>query len=1484
LLVVKVLKEHVRRRGRGLSGTAPGSRRLVIVAVDDYATEDDEFATGIRAQVETVTGWLADPSLGSERQFEVARPKELTCTEDLRDFLAGQELARAGWDEALVVYVTGHGLRGMSRRHYLTFAGTETGRLLATAFPTSELVTQVVDSEAEHVLVLVDSCFAGSLKSELGILFEELSAQRRKLRTLAVITSGDFEQRPRLGEFTRLIELALERARDESAGFTAPHLSLEEWEKLLNTVGDDHPDLIRALWVWPDSRRDEPSLCLPNPHFQPEEQVVQAPRQSVSLSASALEQYWLSRASGRTDDGDPGWYFSGRQDLMRELVEFVRAGEGVLVVTGAAGSGKSALLARLVTLSDPLFATVSRFAEVVQAIPVPLRPVVGGVDAAVLARGKSSLALIEDLLAAFGGAVSRGGPALQVLLHRITAAGEVKQGPVTVVIDGLDEALEPAACLSDVIGPLARLRTADGQGAIRLVVGMRSSAQDVTDGRLQDVAADQLLGVLHTVLQAGVGEAYVELTRLRTDGPQTRQDIAAYVRAVLQAQEESPYAGCEEEASEAAVVIAEAVAPSFLDARLAAAQLRVASQVQDLHDVRWRGRLLAGTTALLSSDLREVAEEQGVDLRVLLAVLRASAFGQGSGLPWAEVWPAAAAAVLEADAPAQGVIDAAIRTVRHSRLVGYLTTSEEDARVTYRPVHQRVSEVLLREPGLLVVDPLTGQPETWAARLQESRPPELVHRAIAQALAGLARQSGHLAPHPYVRRHTVAHADRGGVLDDSVMPVELAARESSGTLRGRLGLPLPFGEEQRRVVTSAGLIEPYLDESVDVPSRLSSIRFHLAAQAQFTASAHVPGVTSLAAPSPDTALPTHWAHWRPRGSVVASPGGRVHSMCSLRTLDGRDLIAASTPHGLGVWDSATGQQLVFIDTGVAHSLTVARGTSGRPFLVVAHSTSASVFDPLSGRRLARVDKFSVRMVTVARDGEARWVMVVASGRSLLLWRPSEDEKQWVALPDGLRLSERPTWVRGPDGQGYHLCKRVRKGWVLFDPLTGDVVPVQLPFSKARPLAAVRGPSGGDLLAFLPRQGGSVQWVDPFRPGAGVAGVPCQGQRVVALNAPGGANALGVVTDSSVEVWDVSTSAPQQVGRYPARPQSLFARVAGPSGSWKLAVTGDEGILLHRNTPPRHASSAAKRVLAPPWSPRVPRGMAALEPVQGTQYLAVASGSAVEVLHPATGQDISRFKHSSPVTFLEPVPCSQDGPAVLVGDATSVHLWRLGQETAVVVAGDLDDTASCIVQLPDGESALVVVGRGGMRVVVDPGAGSDSVQRPLGDLRMPRLSALVALPSPDGRCLVAGAVRSRLLVWDVVSGEFLEEIPLPQRHTITALCAVPLSEGRFTVAAATSREVTFWDPQKWKVMSRVATPSTTVLHALAQPSGSWLLAAGSGTGLRLWDPLTGRLAHTLLTAAPIATITSTSAGEQQRVHFGGPAGIAALDWPLKPFSS
>ncbi|MEU6323679.1 AAA family ATPase [Streptomyces sp. NPDC047009] len=1470
---------------------APGPRRLVVVAVDEYFTEDEAFTAGIQKQVETITGWLADPAMDSERRFELARPKELTQPEDLRLFLTEQELAQAQWDQALVVYITGHGLRGQSRRHYLTFGHTCPDRLLATAFPTSELITQVMDSEAEHVLVLVDSCFAGSLKSELGVLLEELCAQRRDLKTLAVITSGDFEQEPRRGEFTRLLKLAWDKARDESAGFTASHLSFEDWEKLLNTVGDENPGLLRALWVWPESRRDEPSLCLPNPHYQPKEQVVQASRQPVSLSASTLEQYWLARASGRTDEGDPGWYFSGRQTLMQELVEFVHTGAGVLVVTGAAGSGKSALLARLVTLSDPLF--VARFADMVDAVPAPLRPRRGAVDAAVLARGKSSLALIEHLLAAFGVVAVGGEPPLQVLLDWVAAACADAPEPVTIVVDGLDEAQEPTACLSDVIAPLARVRAAGGEPAVRLVLGMRSSAQDVEGGKLQDAAADQLLGFLHTVLQAGMGESSVPLDELRTDGEQTAHDITAYVQMVLQATEDSPYAGHDAAATEAAAVIAQAVKPSFLDARLAAAQLRSATGRQDVRDLLWRDRLHAGTTALLASDVRQVAADRDIDLRLLLAVLRATAFAQGAGLPWAEVWPAVAAAVIGPDAPPAGEIDAVIRTVRHSRLVGYLATGEEDGRVTYRPAHQRVTEVLLTEPGSLTVDPLTGVPEVWAAEMAGMQPVEQVHRAIAEACARLAEQGGRLAPHPYVRRHTVAHAELGDALDDSIMPMELAVWESSGSLRGRLGLPLPVGDPMRRILTSAGLIEPYLDESVDAPSRFSSISLHLST---------LTGAGLDTSPAPDGSdrpfaaqLRTQWGRWEARSNVVASPAGRVHALCSLATPDGRQLLAASTRYGIGIWDSTTGQQLTHIDTRVAFSLTVAKGTSGRPFLVAAGSRSAALFDPLSGHQLAALEVPGMPRVSVAvaRDGAARWTMVVTSGPDeLTLWQPSENAVRPITLPDDLHLPEHPTWVRDPQGQGYHLCRGHRAGWALFDPLTGKVLPLHLPFVTARHMAAVQGPLGGDLLAVVPHGGPDkpVLLFDPFQTAPlqaellpsdsvqdmAVGRLPVGGRRVVALAGPHGASMAGIVRDNAIEVWDVSQPEPPQVLMRPAQPRAMFAGIPGPGKTWKLAITGDEGVRLHQDPwKSRWHMETSPRPLSLSRALPAAHMMAGLSSAKGKPRLAVPKGNRVEIRSAATGRLLKRYRHSSPVAFLEPVPGPDGSPAVAVGDRTGIYLWNPEHDAArPLVSGSFEEARCVAVRLPGDQPALVVaVPRGGVIAVDITGQA-----RALPDSGFP-LGPLLALPSPAGRCLVTATVRSRMLVWDVPSLELLEERTLPYRNMITDLCLVPLSSDLVAVAIATPHEIVLCDPEGWGTLRRIDTPATTVMTALPQPSGSWLLAVGNGTGMRLWDPLTGRLVHSLLTAAPVTNIVHTT-GRRQRVHIGGPAGLVTLGWPLE----
>jgi hypothetical protein len=163
----------------------------------------------------------------------------------------------------------------------------------------------------------------------------------------------------------------------------------------------------------------------------------------------------------------------------------------------------------------------------------------------------------------------------------------------------------------------------------------------------------------------------------------------------------------------------------------------------------------------------------------------------------------------------------------------------------------------------------------------------------------------------------------------------------------------------------------------------------------------------------------------------------------------------------------------------------------------------------------------------------------------------------------------------------------------------------------------------------------------------------------------------------------------------------------------------------------------------------------------------------------------------------------------------------------------------------GQPAPVVTDRSGTIIV---GAVTGEV-RPLPGNGP--VSALLALPSPAGRCLVAAAVRSRLLVWDVASGELIKERTLPYATPSPHCASSPYP--KIASRWPSPRPMRSHSGIRSDAMSRIDTPYTAVMTSLPQPSGAWLLAVGNGTGMRLWDPLTGRLVHCLLIAAPVTNI-------------------------------
>ncbi|MFJ9343755.1 AAA family ATPase [Streptomyces sp. NPDC101733] len=1469
-------------------------RRLVVVAITDYGTAgDEEFEKAIAVQVGRITDWLAGPALDEGRRFEVSRAPSVRSVRELRDFLRDEDLAAAGYEEAVVVYITGHGLRGISQRHYLTFAETARKRPLATNFQTSELIAAVLDSESEHILVLVDSCFSGTLHSELGTLLPDLHKNRRNFHGAGVVTSGDFDEQPLIGSFTERVALACERMRDEASGYTASHLSFQEWETLLDEVGQEEDgrekDLISAEWAVPWSRKKRLSACLPNPRFRPVQSTTGPALRQLALTTTVgtdvpmgpVDEFWTERASGRVAADDPGWYFSGRVTPMRVMTAFLRGDEDerVLIVTGAAGSGKSALLARLVTLSDPRFNADPRYADMVAQVPAELRPPLGAVDIAVLARNKSSRVVVEDLLTALGAETSSDPDApvpLQALLRLLSQRGSSARRPVVIVIDALDEAQDPLALFNDLVVPLARLSASGDRGnPVRLLLGVRSSPLTGQQGEelLHDERADQLLLRLTEALSSERLRPRI----VRSDDPSCVDDIAGYVTTLLLAPASSPYHSSMGAAAEAARTIAEAVAPSFLDARIAADQLRQTGDRQDLTEPGWLRRLGDGTSGLLREDIAAVALSSGVPKYVLVTVLRATTFAPGAGLPWADVWPAVTTALAAAESGpdiGSNTADQAIRTLRNSRLAGYLATAEEDDRFVYRPVHQRLADLLTADHSWLLAPP-DGTPSLWSRSNVTPQAHTAAQAAITRALADLVERSQPHTAHPYIRRHFLHHAEAGGILTDEGVPRALLVQETSETLRTRLGLPLPITDPLRRTLAAAALIEPYVDATVDVPSHMSSIAFHRAVQDN-------PWQTPQ-----DLPAQLLWGRWTTPVNVLAPPGGKTQSICCIPTLDGRTLIAVLTDNGLiEIRDSASGRLTaeIRLENEPAKSLQAIRSADGRTFLVVLSSNSASIHDPTSGQPLAHVYLPFMEEVHVLQEGPRGWQLLVLTGKGALLWTPTRGEEQGDRA-DGLvraegfppvrrRLPHSATAVvRTADGRPL-VAVTTPTGVQLWDPSSGFGVAPHFGGPHTHALMSVPRQATEDLL--LIKNGiSSASLSQLWNPFSGER-VPFNqiGEQVTVL--PDG---KGLAYAEAGRIWVQSfignSGEPFDTGAAHIYAIGAFAGPRGP----RIVSAGPQGLRiwdLDGNGAPSGPGSRGTQY-QPPLNRQGEWPLCRL----ASDVVLVGTNKGLDVHSAASGSPLPPVA-AGPVMAVEPIPSPAGTTYVALRGRAGWTIWDLVRNERVSRLNGEGSSylPSGVARTPTDLSLFATVAKNGAIHIVtwDPATHDAITSTVTYHHRTQAAQACAALPpwSGGGTNVIAVATTDGVDLVDLSSGNLIRVLRA-EGSTVgpfRSACALR-SQGRTLLASATSSALYVWDTLDGALLATYATHDTQVLAELALPNGRTLLASGNQSGIRLWDPVTGELRHTLLTGAPVHGLATGPGPTGSVLHFRGPAGVATL---------
>ncbi len=635
----------------------------------------------------------------------------ITRLHELESGLLPGALANGG---ALVVLWSGHGEPSSEGKLHLIAGDSRRG---GTPLMTSDsLAGMAARTGAGQILLILDTCYSGAgalpAVTVADSVLRELPPAGNRV-WFGVVASAMDLQRARDGVFgARLLKLLREGPED-------PELQLRWSAHNAGVRGDDLIDALLKEWDVPDqapkfAATGSAWAMFRNPCYNPE-----APERIV--------EHLLLAARG-VEPGEEGFYFTGRAAQIERIDRWLRDGDpGVFVVTGPAGSGKSAIVGRVVSLSNP-----GERKRILDRGPLEhADPGENSVHAHVHARGLTAELLVESIDAQL---VRRGvlprnpaGPR-----NRGDLYGAIRRSgrkPV-IAVDGLDEARSEAWRIADdVIRILAD---------VGLLLVSTRDLPEPTGGLplVQTLGAREVVDLgaeaLREQTRADVGRYVVR--RLSDDAGSPAMDPAGVGEAVVRIAGEQ-HNGDQREGM-------------FLLARVITAQLRITAI--DTSQSGWENLLDRSVEAAFERELSLMPplNRGGEPLpHAARELLTALAWSYGSGLP-DDLWPLVATAL----SPSKTSYERS----DVFRLLGeagrYVVEGGEDGRAVYRPAHQRLVDHL--RPGAGAFPGPKAEESSSAVAVAGA----LVHHYLQLLTAGHSPRS-----QTYLWRYTWRHcADAGG--------------------------------------------------------------------------------------------------------------------------------------------------------------------------------------------------------------------------------------------------------------------------------------------------------------------------------------------------------------------------------------------------------------------------------------------------------------------------------------------------------------------------------------------------------------------------------------------------------------------------------------------------------------------------------------------------------------------------------------------------
>jgi hypothetical protein len=872
--------------------------QIVAFPIGNYRDESRNPRFDADNEATALTDMLADELGGVVRPWSVPSHRRDLAAVEARL----QDWARPTTSRSSVLVWVGHGTSNDSDAT-LVVPGAEKSRADAELLPET-LARRLRDEyrrrfdDAAWAVVIVEACGAGR--------FVQLTASELLRRDppegLLLIGVGDPTGRGHLAAARGVLAAVFAQYTDNDTRIRLGDLADRIGRKLSQSRG----------WVQPLGMADR-AIVRPAPTVVTTLDVYAKLRDILAGRPTAEDAHYVRKGMG-ADFGELAWRFVGRDRELSRISRWLDATtSGMLVVTGRAGTGKSAILGNLLIRARPAMLDLFTKAGLMSASPagsVAERAVV--VDACVHLTGMTS----TDVAIAIADAAQVSLPASrssvsveyrQITTDLVTALSNANTS-LTLLVDAVDEAAEPLEAAS-------LIRDVSVLQGIRIVVGTRASTKegpdqtdpgetDLLDALGQDSPTTAVLTIQR---DSNALDTYVRQQLAASDGTSVDAATLDHIAAQISALDS-----------------ATGLAREFLFARLALYEIRADPEVLRQDRRPDLDALLVGNhSTLFEAALKRLRRARPIDA----ALLTTLAFAHGRGLPRADkIWAVAGGAVARtviADDDLDHVID---------RAAPYIMLDCEDGQSVYRLAHRTFQEHFINS----------------------SDHPKLarnVCKALIVAADSVDVEDADL--NPYLVRHLAEHAAQLGLegwhfLAEHPRALDQIDPDRVATEAMRRGFGSSLPPEILGVVRASHILR-----EADVRDRAGLRQLSMA---------HL-GVSQLTGREAEgldawAVMATALRH-ESVSRTLTGHAGSVEAMALLVGLDGRQLLATASSDGtVRVWDPVAGTAVGGPLTG--HKLPVTAvvslvGPDGRPLLATGETDRTAksagevrVWDPVSG--------------------------------------------------------------------------------------------------------------------------------------------------------------------------------------------------------------------------------------------------------------------------------------------------------------------------------------------------------------------------------------------------------------------------------------------------------------------------------------------------------------------------------------------------------